>query len=49
LIEFAIASAILVFPTPGGPNRQIIFPLTTPFNNPTAINYKILYLTSFIP
>jgi len=33
----------LVFPTPGGPERQIILPFLLPFNCFTAKNSKIRY------
>jgi hypothetical protein len=38
-----------VFPTPGGPCKQMMFPFELPFLNLTAKNYKILSLTSFKP
>lgn len=34
-----------VFPTPGGPTRQMIVPLEFPLRNLTARNSKILFLT----
>lgn len=43
--HFAIDFAIEVFPTPGGPCKQMIFPLEFPFLNLTAKNYIILSLT----
>ena len=47
--DLAIDLAIDVFPTPGGPCKQMIFPLLFPFLNFTAKNYNILSLTSFKP
>ena len=47
--DLAIDLAIDVFPTPGGPCKQTIFPLVLPFLNLTAKNSKILYLTYFNP
>jgi len=49
LSDFAIVAPMEVFPTPGGPTKQSIFPYTDFFNYPTAINSRILSLTSFIP
>jgi hypothetical protein len=46
---FAIDFAIDVFPTPGGPWRQITLPFEFPFLNLTAKNYKILSLTYLRP
>lgn len=47
--DFAIDSPIDVLPTPGGPTKHMIFPWTVLFNLPTAMNSRILYLTSSIP
>ena len=38
-----------VFPTPGGPTRQMILPSTVPRSFPTARNSRIRSLTSFSP
>ena len=47
--DLAIDLATEVFPTPGGPCKQMIFPLEFPFLNLTARNYRILSLTSLRP
>jgi len=46
---FAIDLAMEVFPTPGGPCKQIILPFELPLRNLTAKNYKIRSLTSLRP
>ena len=45
----AIDLAKVVLPTPGGPTKHKTFPLRDPFNLPTAINYNIFFLASFMP
>lgn len=47
--DFAIDSPIDVLPTPGGPTKHKILPWTELLSFPTAINSRILYLTSSIP
>jgi hypothetical protein len=42
-------SPIEVLPTPGGPTKHKILPWTELCNFPTAINSRILYLTSSRP
>lgn len=46
---FPIENAKEVLPTPGGPFKHNILPLTLFFNLPTAKNSKILFLTSTKP
>ncbi len=40
---------MLVFPTPGGPTRQMMLPLTPPVSLPTPMNSRIRSLISFKP
>ena len=47
--DLAIDLAMEVFPTPGGPWRQMMLPLELPFLNLTARNSMILSLTSLTP